>query len=117
MRINEEPLYAKLIDNEIPNNSIQLVKRIPRPRVNSLEEMLREMLLRDFYNSIMRGYITEYVEAGESYLLGAGAWISSLVRNYDSFNLVLTSLPGKGKGGFATSIGAGRICTSFWICG
>lgn len=69
---NEEPLYAKLIDNEIPNNSIQLVKRIPRPRVNSLEEMLREMLLRDFYNSIMRGYITEYVEAGESYLLGAG---------------------------------------------
>lgn len=92
---NEEPLYAKLIDNEIPNNSIQLVKRIPRPRVNSLEEMLREMLLRDFYNSIMRGYITEYVEAGESYLLGAGAWISSLVRNYDSFNLVLTSLPGK----------------------
>ena len=40
--------------------------------MNSLEEMLREMLLRDFYNSIMRGYITEYVEAGESYLLGAG---------------------------------------------
>ena len=94
---NEEPLYAKLIDNEIPNNSIQLVKRIPLPCVNSLEEMVREMLLRDFYNSIMRGFITEYVEAGESYLLGAGAWISSLVRNYDSFNLVLTSLPGKEK--------------------
>ena len=27
----------------------------------------------------------------------AGAWISSLVRNYDSFNMVLTSLPGKEK--------------------
>lgn len=94
---HEEPLYAKLIDKEIPNSSIQLVKRIPCPHVQSLGEMLRETLLRDFYNSIMKGFITEYVEAGESYLLGAGAWISNLVRNYDSFNLVMTSLPGKEK--------------------
>ncbi len=48
------------------------MKRIPRVRVNSLEEMLREMLLRDFYNSIMRGYITEYVEAGR--VLSFGGW-------------------------------------------
>ena len=94
---NDRPLYAKLIDKEISNNSIQLVKRIPWVSVNSLEDMLREMLLRDFYNSVMRGLITEYVEAGESYLLSAGAWISNLVRNYDSFNMVLTSLPGKEK--------------------
>ena len=59
--------------------------------------MLREMLLRDFYNSVMRGLITEYVEAGSLTLLSAGAWISNLVRNYDSFNMVLTSLPGKEK--------------------
>lgn len=94
---HEEPLYAKLIDKEIPNNSIQLMKRIPLSCMNSVEEMLRKTLLRDFYNSIMRGFVTEYVEAGESYLLSAGAWISSLVRNYDGFNLVLTSLPGKEK--------------------
>ena len=44
------------------------------------------------------------MEAGESYLLRAGAWISSLVRNYDSFNMVLTSLPGKEK----------RRCSKCW---
>lgn len=94
---NTSPLYAKLIDKDIPNQSVMLVKRFREIEKPTTEEMIREILLRDFYNEIMRGFLAEYVEAGESYILTAGVVLKDLVRNYDNLNIALVSLPGKEK--------------------
>lgn len=94
---HEKPLYARLIDKDIPNNSLMLVKRIQKNEENTLEKMLREMLLRDFYNEVMRGFLAEYVQSGESYILNAGVGVYNMLRDYDGLNIVLASLPGKEK--------------------
>ena len=94
---NDEPLYAKLIDKEIPNNSVMLVKRIRKEPESTLEAMSRERLLRDFYNRIMRGALAEYLQVGDSYILNAGVGVFNMQRNYDGLNIALTSLPGKEK--------------------
>lgn len=92
---NERPLYATLTDKDIPVNSLMLVKRIPEPAVSTLEELVRGILLRDFYNEIMQAGLTEYVEAGDSHILTAGAGVYDLVRNCGKFSVLLTALPGK----------------------
>ncbi len=94
---NETPLYAKLIDKDIPNQSILLAKRFHEIKSPTIEEMIREILLRDFYNKIVKGFLQKYIEEGESYILTADVTLKDLVRNYDNLNIAFVSLPGKEK--------------------
>lgn len=94
---NPEPLYARLIDKDIAGHSMMLSKRKRNPRIDSRESMIREIVLRDLYNDIMGGFLSEYVEAGESYILTAGVSLYDMVRNYDNLTLMLNAVPGKEK--------------------
>lgn len=91
---NPEHQYHKLIDKDVPKNGMVLMKRFRKNPVNSLREMLREDLLRELYNKIMRDHLAECMESGEMVFLDASIGVFDIVRDYEGVNIVVSSLPG-----------------------
>ncbi|MFR5661109.1 MAG: M16 family metallopeptidase, partial [Butyricimonas faecihominis] len=90
-----EPQYYKLIDKDVPTNGMVLMKRFRKNPVNSLRDMLREDLMREFYNKIMRDHLAECMESNDLAFLDASIGIFDIVRDYEGLNMMVSSLPGQ----------------------
>lgn len=92
---SQEPQYYKLIDKDVPTNGMVLMKRFRKNPVNSLRDMLREDLMREFYNKIMRDHLAECMESNDVAFLDASIGIFNIVRDYEGLNMMVSSLPGQ----------------------
>lgn len=90
-----QPQYYKLIDKDVPTNGMVLMKRFRKNPVRSLRDMLREDLMREFYNKMMRDHLAECMENSDVAFLNASIGIFDIVRGYEGLNVVVSSLPGQ----------------------
>ncbi len=94
---NTVPLYCKAFDKELPGNSISLIKRYRLTPPASLDEMMRDNLLRKFYVDIVRKYLMLYMNEESPDFREAMFSVRKLVRNYQSLNIMVNPYPGKEK--------------------
>lgn len=92
---NIEPIYCKAFDKELPGNSIILVKRYRLAPPASLDEMMRDNLLRKFYADIVRKYLKLYIDEDRPDFIETMVAVRNLVRNYQSLNIMVNPYPGK----------------------
>lgn len=92
---NMEPLYTKVIDKEIPNPAIILTKRIRKDKLITPKEMLKNNLLRRFYNNIMEKQLEAYINTRDPYFTTTMVNYGRLVRNYDRWQVYVQAYPGK----------------------
>ena len=91
---NAEPLYCKLIDKDIPSKGMTLMKRFKKNPIYTLEDMLRDDLIRDFYNKVMKEFLNDFIKSDAAHFLSAGIGIFPIVRGYEGLNMIVSSLPG-----------------------
>lgn len=92
---HETPMYAKVIDKEVPGNAVILMKRIRQERPATLEGMMKNNLLQLFYNNIVKRQFAEYVEESNPDFLQASINYQGLVRGYSALHLFMRAYPGK----------------------
>ena len=91
---NVEPLYCVATDKEVPSPSISIMKRIRVQQDTSLREMLKKNLIRTFYNSMVSKRLQQYVDAGSPDFIGASVNYGKLVRNYETYNILVKPVLG-----------------------
>lgn len=94
---NAEPFYCKSIFKELPSNGMMLMKRVKDVPPVSLEEMMRNNILRRFYNDVVAQKLRQFVETGKPAFLQTSVSYSGLVRGYSVLNIMLNSFPGREK--------------------
>lgn len=94
---NEEPIYAKAFDKELPGTSLLLTKRYRLVPPASLEEMMRNNLLRKFYSDIVRKHLSAYIDDESPDFMQTMVSVRKLVRNYEALNIMVTPYPGKDR--------------------
>lgn len=92
---NAEPLYTKVIDKEVPGNAVILMKRIKDNHSSDLAEMMKNNLLRLFYNNIVRRQFQTYTQETDPQFLQASINYQGLVRGYSTLHLFMRAYPGK----------------------
>lgn len=92
---NAEPIYCKAIDKDLQGNSILLIKRHRLAPPASLDEMMRDNLLRKFYTDIIRKYLTLYINEDSPDFIQTMVSVHKLVRNYQALNIMVNPYPGK----------------------
>lgn len=90
-----EPYYCRVTDAEIPTHSMLLIKRIRNHVPANLEAMMKDNLLRTFYNRIVIRDLTEYIREQSPDFLQTSVQYGSLLRNYSMLNIMLEAYPGK----------------------
>lgn len=94
---NEEPYYCRLIDEDIPQNAVILMKRFRKPEIRTLDEQVKEQLCREFYNQIVGERLNDFIQEEEACFLAAQAGVHDMVRNYEGQNIAVTPFPGMEK--------------------
>lgn len=92
---NTEPLYCRVTDPEIPEQSIQLVKRIRNRAPENLEQLMKDNLLRTFYNRIVMRDLLEYIHDQSPDFLKTSVDYGPMVRNYSALSIMFQAYPGK----------------------
>lgn len=92
---NTTPLYAKVFDKELTESSMTLLKRVKQTLPASLKEMMKNNLINLMYNRIVEKYLQKYIETQNPSFVETMIGFSSLVRNYDRWNIYLTAYPHK----------------------
>lgn len=92
---NPEPLYTQVIDKEVPGNAVILMKRIKDNPSSDLTEMMKNNLLRLFYNNIVRRQFQTYTQENDPQFLQASINYQGLVRGYSALHLFMRAYPGK----------------------
>lgn len=92
---NVLPFYCRVNDPEIPAHSMQLIKRIRNHVPGNLEEMMKDNLLRMFYNRIVIRDLSEYIHDQSPDFLQTSVKYGPLVRNYSVLDIMLKAFPGK----------------------
>lgn len=90
-----EPYYCRVTDPEIPTPTISLIKRIRNRVPANLEEMMKDNLLRTFYNNIVIKDLSDYIREQSPDFLQTSVQYRSLLRNYSMLNIMLEAFPGK----------------------
>lgn len=94
---NSEPVCYKMIDREVPGNSMILMKRVKDEQPATLEEMMKDNLYRLFYNKMISKQLQAYVEEKQPDFLQASVGLQELVRGYSSFRIWLRAYPEKDR--------------------
>ena len=94
---NEEPQYCRLIDEDIPQNAVVLMKRFRKPEFRTLGEQVKDQLCREFYNQIVGERLNDFIQEEDALFLSAQAGVHDLVRHYEGQNIAITPLPGMEK--------------------
>ena len=94
---NEEPQYCRLIDEDIPQNAVVLMKRFRKPEFRTLGEQVKDQLCREFYNQIVGERLNDFIQEEDALFLSAQAGVHDVVRHYEGQNIAITPLPGMEK--------------------
>lgn len=94
---NAEPFYYKAIHKELPSNGMTLMKRVKDTPPASLEEMMRDNLLRRFFNDLIAARLQQLVVTGKPAFLQTSLSYGGLVRGYSTLTVTMNSFPGKEK--------------------
>lgn len=94
---HETSLYAKVIDKEVPGNAVILMKRIKEEQPASLEEMMKNNLLKLFYQNIVQRELRNYLREYNPDFLQANINYQGLTRGYGSLYLFVRAYPGKDR--------------------
>lgn len=92
---NVEPIYCKAFDKDLQGNSILLIKRHRLVPPASLDELIRDNLLRKFYTDIIRKYLTIYIDEDSPNFVQTMVSVGKLVRNYQALRIMVNPYPGK----------------------
>lgn len=84
---NETPLYCQSIDKEVPAVSITILQRFKTRPIESLEQMMRDNLLRKFYNSMVNKRVSDYVDMDSPSFTSTSVGYSTFVRGYEAYNI------------------------------
>lgn len=91
---NGQPDYCRLIDEDIPQNAVVLMKRFRKPEIRTLNEQIKDQLCREFYNRIVGERLNEFIQEEDASFLSAQAGVHDMVRGYEGQNIAVTPLPG-----------------------
>ena len=94
---NEQPLYCRLIDEDIPQNAVVLMKRFRKPEIRTLGDQVKDQLCREFYNQIVGERLHDFISEEDALFLSAQAGVHDMVRHYEGQNIAITPLPGMEK--------------------
>lgn len=94
---NEEPFYCKVTDKELPTNTMLLIKRVRNRVPETLEDMMRDNILRSFFGRIVMKDLSAYVREQSPDILTTSVSYVPLVRNYSALNIMLEAYPGKDR--------------------
>lgn len=94
---NDTALYFVAVDKEIPSSTISIMQRFKVGPAPVLKDMMRTNLLRTFYNNIVAKRLTQYVDYESPAFMGASVNYGTLVRNYDSYNMMVKPFPGQDR--------------------
>ena len=89
------PYYCRVTDPEIPTHTVQLLKRIRNRAPENLEQMMKDNLLRTFYNRMVFRDLSDYLRDQGPDFLKASVSYDPLVRDYSVLNILLEAYPGK----------------------
>lgn len=92
---NDRPAYVRVIDGEISQPSIMLLKRVRKTPPASLKAMMKENLLRQFYNRIMEKHLSAYYDTQDPDFLATQVSYGTMVRHYDQWRVYLQAYPHK----------------------
>lgn len=92
---NAEPMYVKATDREVTEPSMLLIKRTKAAPAASLKEMMKDNLLRLFYNRIVSKSIQDYVDNGEPAFAVTSVSFGDLVRHYSSLSILVQAYKGQ----------------------
>ena len=91
---NAEPMYTKAIDKDVNAQSVALMKRVKKTPPASAKEMMRQNLMRLFYNRIVVKNFRLYAENGSPDFTTTSVSYDELLRGYDALNIVVEAYPG-----------------------
>lgn len=94
---NEQPQYCRLIDKDISQNAVVLMKRFRKPEIRTLGEQIKDQLCREFYNQIVGERLNDFIQEEDALFLSAQAGVHDVVRHYEGQNIAVTPLPGMEK--------------------
>lgn len=101
---NEEPMYSKAIVKEVGGTAVTLMKRIKKEQITSLEQLIRENIIRSFYSKMINARLKIYAEENNPSFSLAMVQYSTLVRGYDTFNVMIKPYSGKDRAAFEEMI-------------
>lgn len=94
---NREPLYGRVSDPEQTEPAMVLTKRVKETVPTTAKEMMKENLIRQFYNQILQKYLQAYNDTRDPAFLLTSVDYGSLVRNYSRFRIYIEAYPHKEK--------------------
>ena len=91
----DTPFYCRVTDPEIPAHTMLLIKRVRNRVPENLEEMMKDNLLRVFYNRIVMHDLSDYIHEQSPDFLQTSMSYGALLRNYSVLNIMVEAFPGK----------------------
>ena len=92
---NPSPFYVQVTDGELTEPSITLLKRIPATPPVSLKDMMKENLIRQFYNRIVEKHLSAYFDTQDPDFLTTQVNYGRLVRHYNQWRIYVQAYPHK----------------------